>query len=431
MNTSSIVPDDLNGSSYLKISYQAPRYFFGRIWTTISNLPHQFYQLILSIKRIVARSLFSSDSNEKQSAIQSPLSPKEGNSIEEKDPLGFMDLETLGFAGDASIGKTKESTPSSVTPKNNQVETQVSDNEGSDLGDDDSDVDNDPLEGMESFSNPYFGAGSPIDGGDYKQITVEEVEEKIVRCATDVLQPTGQLIKDAKDLKTDTWDKCLDLIERIDKELDGLKIYTSKFIAIPRAHLLVQRGLNALTKKRTFYEIELCRQIQSNYTPNPAILQDGNCLFWSINDLLKKENKPIYYRKLAAEYIRSHTEKFESAVKDVLKEPLIKATIREYTAIHGGLQSYCDKLDVKLNRPFKDIDFYTDCLVHTKLWGGNTEVLALSEQLQVQILTFTQKENSTWRFDAREGAGRFKDKPPLLLYYNGVNHYQSLIPKKK
>jgi len=62
-------------------------------------------------------------------------------------------------------------------------------------------------------------------------------------------------------------------------------------------------------------------------------------------------------------------------------------------------------------------------------------VHALSQKLNVQILIFTRQKGGAWRFDAREGVvdcqNKVQDKKVVLLYYNGVNHYQNLIPINK
>lgn len=418
----SIGPDDLNSSSYFKIVCHVSGQFLGRIWTIISDIPLHFFELISSIKNIAAKCLFSSKSNEGQSIGSSTgLLSKNVKSFEGNDPE--LDLDDICFGLSGYPEKTK-SKPPPILKLNDIEENEI---------EDDADNEEDPLDNMGAVNTHVnFGGTSPIDSiweSDVK-ITEEEVEEHILMCIQEIIQPARELLRQIKFTQVVHWSEYLDWLEKLDLELEGLKIYASKFIEIPSGHLIMQGAMEALAKKRVVIEKKLCVQIESHYTPNSAILQDGHCLFWSINDLLNKEETPFFYRKLAAEYIRNHTDKFDSAVKDILKLPSIRETITDYREAQGGVQSYCDKLEKKLNRPFTQIDYYCDCLENTNLWGGNTEVLALSEQLKVQILIFTQQKNSTWRFDAREGYGKFNDKPPLLLYYNGNNHYQSLIPKK-
>lgn len=427
MNPPPIAPDGVENSPYLKIVYQTAGQFIGRVWTIVSETPHFLYQLLLSIKELVKKCLFPSEPKEKQhdGSKLSPSASKKGNNHEEKDPLGSLELDALYSGFDPKLQSNKLSpllNPNHI--ENVLQDPLIEENDGLYF-------DGDPLDDMGAINSKL----SPVSLSSINEISQNielgggEIKDKILGCITDTLDSVKNLIEEIENKKSMSWKKCLDLIERMDLELEKLKIHASKVIGIPDESSFAQEAMKKLETKRAEIEKVLCKQIQSHYVPNPAILEDGHCLFSSIDDLLKINKKPIYYRKLAVEYIRNHTDKFESAVKDVIKLPLIRATMENYTESQGGLQSCCDKLEQKLRRSLTAIDFYCDCLENTNLWGGNTEVLALSEQLQVQILIFTQQKNSTWRFDLREGGGKFKQKTPLLLYYNGINHYQSLIPR--
>jgi hypothetical protein len=115
--------------------------------------------------------------------------------------------------------------------------------------------------------------------------------------------------------------------------------------------------------------------------------------------------------------------------------------IDEYAAARGGWAKWMAELKEKdpLKQEPTVVDLYCDFLVNSSreengkekgqpLWGGVIELMALSQQLKVPILIFQPLNNpSKWQFYAKLGT-EFADREPMLLYYSGGNHYQSLIP---
>lgn len=118
--------------------------------------------------------------------------------------------------------------------------------------------------------------------------------------------------------------------------------------------------------------------------------------------------------------------------------------VDEYAAARGGWARWM--AEFKEKDPLKQeptiVDLYCDFLVNSSqqneqgkeighpLWGDLIEAMALSQQLKVPILIFQPSNSSQkeWQFYAKIGV-EFIDQEPLLLYYSGKSHYQSLIPK--
>jgi hypothetical protein len=224
----------------------------------------------------------------------------------------------------------------------------------------------------------------------------------------------------------------LKLVERLNEKVEPLKAFQSQFERhLPNGHRLVQKTRAKLEERVTELEREMCDFMKNNYQPNRAIPGDGNCLFWSVGNLLSPKSDQKHYRQLAADYIRSHRPEFDEGIKDVMQySAQAQGVLRAYEKVQGGREAWQKNLTTKLKQEPTDIDFYCDCLENSTLWGGVNELFALSEQLKVPIMVFTLQNNGKdWRYDLKIGQDKFKDTPPVLLYYNGNSHYQSLIPR--
>lgn len=390
---------------------------FGRIWRVVSQMPQQLYQLILSIKVVGERCFCSHSHSANQSLEEIPLShskpvcPRLRRFRKQDESLNSIDYHLHG------ICKSPEHLEDSLNNLKEDIENIISS----------PNINHDPLDKMGAV--PLFGPKlNSIALLNSEALSQQNVENEILLFIQEMIQPAQDLLNEIENIENVNWQDILALLEKLEKERDPLKAYASKFEKIPQGHCLVQDTMKALEDKAGALEKELCAQIKRQYKVNYSIKKDGHCLFWSIEDLLKKNEAPIYYRKLAADYIRTHHQNFASGVIDAAKSKQGNAKINEYAKAQGGRQAWFDKLEIKLGRRPSNVDLYCDCLENSNLWGGVNEVLALSEQLEVPILIFSRQDNKSWRFDMEKGLSKFKNKAPLLLYYNGVNHYQSLIP---
>ena len=163
-------------------------------------------------------------------------------------------------------------------------------------------------------------------------------------------------------------------------------------------------------------------------------------MFESVRDQLGNKQGQKFYRQQAVRYMREHIEEFREACMDHMSAPQAQGSIARYAKLVAGkdlkdkslkehLAAWATKLEAKLQREPEAIDFYLDCMENFALWGGTNELIALSEVLKVPILVFTRNDAKTWRFDFMAGQLKYSNKPPLMIYYNGGDHYQDLIPR--
>ena len=242
------------------------------------------------------------------------------------------------------------------------------------------------------------------------------------------IEPAETILREM--VEPNTFEEYFEFTEQLNQYFAPLKKFASKFEKrLPDDHQLVQNTMKALEEKVNQVERKICDQTREWFMPNPKIPGDGNCLFWSIEDNLHStQSKQEHYRQLAADYIRSHPPQFEEGIKDVSGKA--QGELAAYQEIQGGKEAWKIKLSDKLEREPTAIDFYCDCLANSSIWGGSNELLALSEQLNAPILVFTrQDDGESWRFDFKAGEEKFRDNPPILLYYNGNSHYQSLTSR--
>ena len=200
--------------------------------------------------------------------------------------------------------------------------------------------------------------------------------------------------------------------------------YASTFDnSFPEIHKIVQKAMKELESKIKELEIEMCKKIKEKFKPDPRTPGDGSCMFWSIAKLHPEHKSQEYYREKASQYLIDHPPEFPLEFSEQMMN---------YERSQGGREEWALKLEKKLGHQPSEEEFYGDALVNSKnpIWGGAVETMALSKALQVPILTFTaNKDGKTWRLDIAQGQSEFKDKEPILLYYNGGSHYQSLIPR--
>lgn len=294
-------------------------------------------------------------------------------------------------------------------------------------------------------------AGLPGAQEEFHQ-TFQAIQEKMTELGPDVMQqllPSEKIIQEVEATIPAELQDYHRLTERLEEANVPLRVFVSRFeYIVPSIHERIQGMNKAIYDKKTALDAEMCAQIRMNYRPNPRIPGEGNCQFHSIRDLLGNKEKQQHYRKLAVDYIRQHLDDdfvagfqtYKEAIRTEMRSKHAQQSMTMYMKKLGGkalqnksrsalLQAWYEQLEKKLGRVPEEHDFYLDCMENHNLWGDTLTVLALSEQLKMPILILTRVDSRTWRFDSCAGRTKFGDKPPLLLYYNGVNHYQDLIPK--
>jgi len=153
-------------------------------------------------------------------------------------------------------------------------------------------------------------------------------------------------------------------------------------------------------------ELETRRLTESLLTKGLGIVQvapDGDCLYSAVADQIQRctnfggAHSTADLRKMAAEYILAHPDDFLPFLSTEEELP------------QGGLENYCDQVR------------------RAGVWGGQIELRALAQSLQVSIVVHSA--------DAPElcmGEG-FEGRNPLRLsfhrhYYTLGEHYNSVVP---
>ncbi len=386
----------------------------GLVWKTIYQTTHQLYQLMLLISEAV-RACFAIplqdddglDRNDEPSLeVKSEFShwKSPGQALESSEI--DLNLQILGeFDEEASL---------------NQQEEEESPNSSFNL-----DFNKDPLSSMGDIPLNLDKRINDLKNENGAII----LEDEILDIVKEIIDPALDLLKEIEIKKPTTLQEYLELTIQLEEKYLPLQRWISAFENdSPTGHQLMQKTRSSLEEKRNELEKDLSLQMRRHYQVNNAIPSDGHCLFWSIDDQVKGKKGVKYYRKLAADFIRNHSEEFESGITDALSSSHVKSRLVIYTKLQGGKKALSEKLEKKLKRTPTLLDFYCDCLENSTLWGGINEIIALSEKLKVPFLVFTQNTKMSWRFDSKIGLSKFK-KPPILLHYNGTNHYRSLIPK--
>lgn len=405
MNLSSLSEGLSVGCQTLSFLLHEMGQVFGHIWKTIYQIPSQLYQLVLAISA-VSKAFFSDVKPGIGCNVSlKPCSKNKENHLIER-VIDFEDLfnaQPIDSAPQLILNTQKDGTSCSDIlcsgeEMTSQLDQQIDDLKKRNAGDESS--------------------------------SVAEITQEILKIVYQIVQPSRLLMKEIALNKPANLLNYLDLTERLEQELEPLRKYISKFKEFPESHCLIHKVLNALEDKVRELRMEMCAQVKIQYKPNPKILSDGHCLFWSIENQLKEQNGPLYYRKLAADFIREFPQEFQGGISDVIKSKNSKAKVVKYIRMQGGKRAWLEKLEKQLGKKPTEIDCYCDCLENSFLWGGANEILALSEKLKAPILVFTRQNPSTWRFDIMKGVSKFKDTPPILIYYNGFDHYQDLIPNE-
>jgi hypothetical protein len=516
------ITSNISTSSSISDLWQGTGQAFGHVWKIIHQLPHQLYQIILTIRDVIARCL-GFHSHQDSNATTIPISPahtvnpaQTSPDETKEEPVEMQDKDAANLEEEADLFSALENTQDpafSVLAKESPIPLKIKDPTSliledplgsmgaaapvlnrtiDDLPNEDAlkrvrqtkeiELDNEILgevkqlvqpaqELLKSIANEppttlqaYLNLREQLEdnlislkGDSSTFIEIEEahaliqevlvalqekiniLDEKLCSEARNLTQPGLDLLKKIGNNKQRTLQAYLDLRDQLEDALAPLKDCASTFIMVEEAHRLIQTTNVKLERKVQILERELCALVKNQYRPNPRVPTDGHCLFWSIKYHLKSQEGFRYYRKLAADFIRNHPQDFEEGVCDTLKSSQpVRDRINQYVGRQGGKVEWMAKLEKKLGRKPTTIDRYCDCLENSSLWGGVNELLALlgletgnagdEGAIQMPILLFTAQKDKTWRIDLVKGT-KFKDKKPLLLYYNGINHYQNLISR--
>lgn len=367
---------------------------FGRAWQIIHHTAHQLYQLILLINKI-ASSCFA--------AVQEDSHPSPNPEFRNWKPLEKEKKYPRLNAQALCEFDSQEEDDSPYFPRNLNCE--------------------DPLNSM--------GAIAPLDPAmqleaidDENMKNGESLDLSII---DEIVKPAQDLLKKMEISKPKTLQNYLNLTEQLSERHLLLQQFASTFEkTLPKGHELIQKTRESLETTRDKLEQQLSTQMKSNYQRN-RILSDGHCLFRSIADQMENKKEPERYRQLAADFIRNNAADFKSGITDAASLSDVKKKMESYSKTQGKEGTWVKNLENTLGRTPTKLDFYCDCLENSNLWGGINEIMALSEVLEVPFLVFTQRQK-TWRLEFQIGLSKFQ-KRPILLYYNGTNHYQSLIPK--
>lgn len=271
------------------------------------------------------------------------------------------------------------------------------------------------------------------------QTTLKAIEEKMAQFGDDILNPAEAVLRDVERKEHVELQDYLISSARLDEAMDHLKVFASRFVnAASGLHLRVQAMISALETKKTSLDAMMCEQVRLHYKPNSAIPAIGNCQFESIRHQLKNVHKQKHYRQLAVQYMRDHLVDFRIGIEDTVNRGQVRASMKRYareiSKLHDKsskphLAAWTKQLETKLGRKPDSVDLYLDCMENYTFWGESNTILALSEALKMPILVFTKQTDKKWRFDLMAGQTKYSDRPPLLLYYNGNDHYQDLIPR--
>lgn len=384
---------------------------FGYVWNTIRNIPTLLYGLVIRVMH-TAKGIFAPKDS-------SPIKPMTQNVKATPLPPPILSPE---FTGSPKVNiKEDQKVTLGIMIEEEPVKKEIHEEM------------KDPLHAMGAITNDSDLIPEELIVED--RVKVSPIEEETASHSDEALSVVQDLVKTAEVLlkKIDEeppldLEGFFDYMDSLDNESSEIRRYASDFLRISeKGHGLIQKTMKALEGKRSRLEAEMSAGIKEFYKPNPAIRGDGNCLFLSANDLLKGPGQQ-FYRKMAADYFRSHSAEVEADIKDAWQRGTNQ--ISDYSKTQGGVAEWAKKLQAKLERTPTLVDYYCDCLENYNLWGGFNELKALSEQLQRPLLLFTpnQKSQNEWKLEVIYGRNEL-NKPPLLFYYNGVNHYQDLIPK--
>lgn len=396
---------------------------FGHAWKTICQIPSKLYQLSVSVGN-VAKECFINLCNlghPRMDSMPPNVSPGLGQNVETDT------TETETTEDDREVGPILVKTVPQEIKEEEGEQTKETVTERS------STADSDPLVGMGAMAPELLNERmSLIQKGisGNAMFDIEKIENEILQTVQLIVKPANDLIKTIKMMKFANLARLLELREQLEKELEDLKGYASKFSTLSdlTGHKLVQDTLKALEDQTRLLDKNICTQVRRHYQPNPRIPADGHCLFWSIKSYLNSSENITYYRSLASHFISKNAQEFASGVRDAMVSDQGKKSLLSYAEKRGGVQAWKGEVGERLRRKPNFVDLYCDCLEKSNFWGGTNEVLAFSEALQVPILVFSRKDSLNWRCDIVIGISKFKGTPPIMLYFHS-NHYQDLIPR--
>jgi hypothetical protein len=209
---------------------------------------------------------------------------------------------------------------------------------------------------------------------------------------------------------------------------EELRPFASRFeVSAPGVHELVQGLISSIEQKKSLLDEAFSDQVQGRLKPNPGIRPLGNCLFESIGHQLGRQKDYMKLRRQAVAYLREYLDEYRDGLRDAMTTPQATGSMARYA--HSKKGKWEQELTDKLGRNPDLVDRYLDCMENHALWGGTNEIKALSQVLQRPIMVFTNQDGGLWRLDLVAGQSMLADKKPLMLYYNGTDHYQDLISK--
>lgn len=300
--------------------------------------------------------------------------------------------------------------------------------------------------------------------------TIEAIEEKMTELGEAILSSAVEALQDIEAENAAELQDYLRLTNELNDVIEPLTVFASRFEnTAPIAHYRVQEMIQALERKKTSLDTEMCAQVKLHFKPNSKIKHVGNCMFESVsNQREKKTENQGLYRKRAVDYIRAHLDDaavygitYRDSIIDAMFRDEALSKLQSRAGRNGDLRKAVDSLieckknieeckkkirkegrtdelarelhelelaSERLRAPL--VNLYLACMEKTTIYGGTNELLALSESLKAPIILFTQNDDGkTWRYDFIAGETKYSDTPPVLLYYNGVNHYQDLISR--
>lgn len=278
------------------------------------------------------------------------------------------------------------------------------------------------------------------------ELAIQAIDKKMVELGNAIYLKAQAAIEELDKRKPENLHDYLVLVHELTDLFGAIQPFAFAFehVASEGAHLLIQGMITALEMKKHALDAAMCQFAQAKYKPNHGIGLIGNCLFESIGHQLGNQEGQKEYRELAVKYLRANLktmiggefQTFEEGILDAMKTEqgdegmkLYAESLAESDSELTAIQQWAKRLEEKLGRKVNQFDFYFDCMENHTFWGGSNEILALSEMLKRPILVFTNAGGGEWVFDLMAGTSKYGDKAPILLYFNGINHYQDLISK--
>lgn len=315
--------------------------------------------------------------------------------------------------------------------------------------------------------NVYASQNLPAPAQKRLQDVILAMEKKIAEIGDNILKPVQTTLTMIAGKQPVMLQGYLAYKQQLYEQFESLEPYLSLFEPFDASiHKKIKNGRAELTRAIDRLDVDMCKLIKGKYKPNTAIPGSGNCLFESVRHQLGSKHDQQSYRQLAVNTMRARLSALESAgneeelasykshIRDAMEAPQAKAAMLRYAKERAGkalenktvkeqIDAWEQQLEKKLNRKPVLLDYYFDCMENYSYWGMTSEVHALSEALGVPILVFTIQEfnpknnpqakaspaKSSWMLGTMAGYPAHRDKAPLLLYFNGVDHYMDLVAR--